>query len=203
LQDKRVWYLTLVVIGLVLSSALTASADGGEDKNTKPDDRWFLTVYGGVSAQKKLGDVLTFTATFPDETYVGVAALAKEVWRYQQWVSLEAEGQVGRFFGKEDQWQFNGLLIGRWHPFPWDKYLDSSLAVGNGVSYNTEISEVERRADEDAGRILNYLLFELALGLPKHPKWHGVVRLHHRSSIKGLVGAGASNYVCVGIKFEF
>ena len=100
-------------------------------------------------------------------------------------------------------WQLNGLLTGRWHPFPWDKYLDSSLAVGNGASYDTKISEVERRADENAGRILNYLLFELTSGLPKYPSWDVVVRLHHRSGIKGLAGAGGSNYVCAGIKFEF
>jgi hypothetical protein len=131
------WYLTLVVIWLVPYPALTGSADSSENGRTKQDDRWFLTVYGGVSAQRKLGDVPTFTATFPDETYTGVAALAKELWRYQQWVSLKAERQVGRFFGKEHQCQLNALLVGRWHPFPWDKYLDSGLAVG-GRSSSTQ-----------------------------------------------------------------
>jgi hypothetical protein len=34
-----------------------------------------------------------------------------------------------------------------------------------GISYYTEVSEVEGEDDEDAQRALNYLLVEVALGL--------------------------------------
>ena len=96
-----------------------------------------------------------------------------------------------------------GVFIGRWHYFPWNKYVDTSFAVGDGLSYYTDVSEVEKEDDEDAQRVLNYLMFELALGLPEYPRWDLVFRIHHRSSVFGLVGAGGSNFVCGGIKFAF
>ena len=169
----------------------------------KSDYKWSLTSYVAVSAQNSLGDVLSFQATFPDDTYIGVVALSREIWRFKQWLSFDLEGQVGKFFGEEHQWQFTGLIDGRWHKFPWNKYVTTSFAFGYGLSYNTDISEVERRDDEDATRLLNYLLFELALGLPKYPRWDLVFRVHHRSEAYGLVGHAGSNYVGAGIKFSF
>ena len=169
----------------------------------KSDYKWSITSYVAVSAQNSLGDVLSFQATFPDDTYIGVVALSREIWRYKQWLSFDLEGQVGKFFGEEHQWQFTGLIDGRWHKFPWNKYVTTSFAFGYGLSYNTDVSEVERRDDEDATRLLNYLLFELALGLPKYPRWDLVVRVHHRSEAYGLIGHAGSNYVGAGLKFSF
>jgi hypothetical protein len=62
---------------------------------------------------------------------------------------------------------------------------------------------VEEENDEDAQQALNYLLFEVALGLPEYPKWDLVFRIHHRSEVFGLYGAGGSNFVGAGIKFSF
>jgi hypothetical protein len=96
-----------------------------------------------------------------------------------------------------------GVLIGRWHYFPWNKWVNTSFAVGDGISYYTEVSEVEEEDDDDAQRTLNYLLFELTLGLPKYPRVDLVFRIHHRSSVFGLAGAGGSNFVTGGFKFAF
>ena len=111
----------------------------------------------------------------------------RELWHYKKYLSFELEGQVAKHFNKDTQWEFVGVLIGRWHYFPWNKYVDTSFAVGDGMSYYTEVSEVEKEDDEDAQRALNYLLFEVALGLPEYPKWDLVFRIHHRSSVFGLV----------------
>ena len=81
--------------------------------------------------------------------------------------------------------------------------MDTSFAVGDGLSYNTHTSDVEKDDDEDAGRWLNYLMFEVTLGLPKYPRWDFVYRIHHRSSIRGQIGEGASNFVTAGFKYAF
>ena len=52
-------------------------------------------------------------------------------------------------------WEFNGLIIARWRLFPWDKYLDTSFAIGDGISYATEVPEIEEKKDTDSGRWLN------------------------------------------------
>ncbi len=198
----RYLHFPVVLSLLLLFSLSNAFADNDKDEDNTLERKWFLTVYGGLHAQKTLGGLLTFQATFPDDTYIAVAALGREFWRYKQ-LSLEVEGQVGKYFGQEHQWQFNGLLIARWHWFPWNKYIDTTLAVGDGISYNTEISKIEKEDDEDAGLVLNYLMFELTLGLPKYRQWDVVVRIHHRSSIYGVAGAGGSNFLTAGIKYSF
>ncbi len=196
------WFL-LLIFALLLGFGSGARADDDQNKNHIKRHKWFLTVYGGAHAQDTIEDVFTFNAKFEDNDYIAVAALAREFWHYQDYISFEAEGQVGKHFNNDTFWEFNGLIIGRWHVFPWDKYVDTSLAVGDGLSCYTEISKVEKDDDDDAQKTLNYLLFELALGLPQYPRWDLVVRIHHRSSVFGLYGAGGSNYVTGGVKFSF
>ncbi len=180
-----------------------AQAEDNKTAENQDTHRWFLTVYGGAHFQDRLLDIFRFQATFPDDTYIAAIALGRELWQYEDWIGLEAEGQVAKHFGTMDHWEFNALLILRWHPFPWDKYIDTSFAVGDGISYATEIPVVEK--DPDAGRTMNYLLYELTFGLSELPDWAFVIRVHHRSSIFGLIDSdyGASNFLCAGIKYFF
>ena len=200
---KRFRWFLLFVFALLLCFGSGARADEDKNEDDKKRHKWFLTVYGGAHAQDDIADVFAFKAKFEDNDYIAVAALAREFWHYEKYISFEVEGQIGKHFNNDTFWEFNGLIIGRWHAFPWNKYVDTSFAVGDGFSYYTEISKVEEDDDDDAQKTLNYLMFELALGLPQYPRWDMVVRIHHRSSIFGLYGAGGSNYVCGGIKFSF
>jgi len=193
----------VVLIVLLLFLLTNAFADDVRNENKAPEYKWFLTIFGGPSAQPDLEHVLSFNMRFEDDTYIAAAALSRELWRYKNWISFETEGQVGKYFGDEHQWQFTGLIIGRWQRFPWDKYLDTSFAVGDGLSYNTETSEIEKEDDENAGKWLNYLMFELTMGMPQYPRWNFVYRIHHRSSVRERIGAGASNFVTFGIKYSF
>ena len=190
-------------IALLLCFGSGALADDDKNEDDIKRHKWFLTVYGGAHAQDDIADVFTFNAKFEDNDYIAVVALAREFWHFKKYISFEVEGQIGKHFNNDTFWEFNGLIIGRWHVFPWNRYVDTSVAVGDGFSYYTEVSKVEKEDDEDAQKTLNYLMFELALGLPQYPRWDLVVRIHHRSSIFGLYGAGGSNYVCGGIKFSF
>ena len=196
------WFLLVL---FVVINCFTSSAPAEDDKEKKEMERykWFVTAYAGAHAQDDINDVVTFQPKFEDNAYVGVVALARELWYYKKYLSFELEGQVAKHFNKDTHWEFVGVLIGRWHYFPWNNYVNTSFAVGDGISYYTEVSQVEKEDDEDAQRALNYLLFEVALGLPEYPKWDLVFRIHHRSSVFGLHGAGGSNFVCAGLKFSF
>ncbi len=123
----RYLHFPVVLISLLLFSLTYTFADDVGNENTTHEDKWFLTVFGGPFALPDLENVLLFNMRFEDDTYIAVSALAREFWRYRKWISFEVEGQVGKYFGNEHQWQFNGLIIGRWHRFPWEKYLDTSL----------------------------------------------------------------------------
>ena len=196
------WFF-LFLFAWLLCLESNALADDGKIEDDIKRPKWFLTVYGGAHVQDDINDIFTFQPKFEDNDYIAVAALAREFWHYKKYISFEVEGQIGKHFNNDTFWEFNGLIIGRWHAFPWNKYVDTSIAVGDGLSYYTEVSKVEKEDDEDAQKTLNYLMFELALGLPQYPRWDLVVRIHHRSSIFGLYGAGGSNYLTGGIKFSF
>ncbi|OEU44276.1 MAG: hypothetical protein BBJ60_05980 [Desulfobacterales bacterium S7086C20] len=143
-------------------------------------------------------------ATYSDGNYIAIGALAREMYRYKQWVSVELEGQIGRHFGRDIcHWEVVGLIIGRWHPFPWDRYMDTSFAIGSGLSYYSDVSQLELEEDEDAHRLLGYLTCELTLCLPQYPRWNLMFRIHHRSGAGGIVGEGSTNYLCGGLKLAF
>jgi len=199
----RYLFFPLVLSLLLFFPLPQAAADDDKTDEDFQQYKWFFTLYGGAYTQSELEDNLMFDIHFTDDTYIIVGALARELWRYEDFISFEVEGQLGKYFGQEHQGQINGLIIARWLKFPWDQYVDTSFAVGDGLSYNTHTSDVEKDDDEDAGRWLNYLMFEVTLGLPKYPRWDFVYRLHHRSSIRELIGAGASNFVTAGFKYAF
>jgi hypothetical protein len=79
-------------------------------------------------------------------------------------------------------------MFGRWHPFPWDKYIDTSFAMGAGLSYYSDKSETESETETHSQRLLGYVAFELAFGLPQYPKWDLMLRIHHRSGADGTIG---------------
>jgi len=193
----------ICILCVLLMRVTQTYADDGKTAEDSKNHPWSITVYGGAHWRDRLLDIFRFQATFPDDTYIAAIALGKELWRYEDWIGLEAEGQVAKHFGTMDHWEFNTLLILRWHPFPWDKYIDTSFAVGDGISYATGVPVVEK--DPDAGHTMNYLLYELTFGLPEYPDWAFVIRVHHRSSIFGVINNdyGASNFLCAGIKYYF
>ena len=197
----KLLYLFLI---LILFSTDT-SANSGEGEYSPKDFKWGLSVYGGLLFQDSLDEITKGTPRIREHSYILVTALTRELWRFRDWFGFELEGQVVRHFDEMNHWEFNGLLVARWHWFPWDKYLDTSFAIGDGISYATEVPKVEKREDSDAGKHQNYLMFELTFGLPQYSKWDVLFRIHHRSSMQGRIGArdAGSNFFCTGIRYNF
>ena len=203
MASRRYCWIVIQLIFLFLNSP-NVGADSSKSEKSESNYKWFVSIYGGPRADETLLDIATLNATYSDGNYVLVGALAREIYRYKQWVSAELEGQVGRHFGsKVDHWEFVGLILWRWHPFPWDKDIDTSFAVGSGLSYNSDGSQIELEKDEGAQRLLGYLAFELTFGLPQYPRWNLMLRIHHRSGANEIIGESGSNYLCGGLQFAF
>jgi len=98
-------------------------------------------------------------------------------------------------------------MIFRWINFPWNNYLTTTLAAGEGVSYVTRIPSIETdgTTSDDSRRLLNYLMFEATFALPSHPEWQLIARIHHRSTAYGTFGNtnGGSNNIGLGIRYYF
>lgn len=198
----RYWIVVPLIFLFLISK--NVSADTLNSETSESDYKWFVSVYGGPHTDENLAEIATLNANYSGGDYLVVGALAREIYQYKQWFGFELEGQVGKHFGsKDDQWEFVGAIFWRWHPFPWDKYVDTSFAFGSGLSYNSDNSQIELDRDDNAQQLLGYLAFEFTFGLPQYPRWNLMLRIHHRSGAKGIIGESASNYLCGGLKFAF
>jgi hypothetical protein len=102
-------------------------------------------------------------------------------------------------------YEFDPYLSFRWANWPWNHYVTTSLAVGEGISYASSVPNVEIRNNKDTKRLLNYLMLEATFAMPSHPELQFVTRIHHRSGAFGLYHAGntGSNDIGVGIRYLF
>lgn len=102
-------------------------------------------------------------------------------------------------------YEFDPYFNIRWVNLPWNHYVDTSFAIGEGISYASSIPSVEMRDNDDTKRLLNYLMFEATFAAPSHPAWQVVARIHHRSGAYGLYHAGnsGSNDIGIGIRYLF
>ena len=175
----------------------------GSHSQALANDTRFVSLYGGRAFYDDLANILSDKEYV--DSYVAVLAVGKGLADYKHYLRLEGEGQVAKHWGEQDHFEFNALLGLRWLPFPWDRYLDTSFAVGAGLSYATDDPEIEVEKNDRTARLLGYLMFELGVVVPQQPKWTLFARVHHRSGAFGLFDgvSGGSNVLGAGLRYAF
>lgn len=165
-----------------------------------------VTVYAGrITDVPAWHDLVTEpqNAGFVD-AYVAVFAASSELKRFfDESLVIETETQIAYNFGDQHHWEFNVAAMPRWRRFPWNHVVDTSVAFGLGLSWATEIPEVEVLLEGESHKLLVYWVMELTLGPPKS-HWAASIRLHHRSPAFGLFGDdGGMNAPSLGIRYSF
>jgi hypothetical protein len=193
----EVWKRLLPILAVACVLFFPKASEARED--------WAATVYG---ASQLRGDIWqTFYEPDFETSYYFIAfAVSRRIYSFTKNLDLELEGQGVKHMGNQHHWEFNGLVTLRWLTFPWNKYIDTTIAIGDGPSYATRKPELEKKIHRGkTSHFLNYLMLELTFALPKAPQWNLVVRLHHRSGIFGTFDGveGASNALGVGLKYRF
>ena len=202
------WQVGLGVLLAVILSVIPAKAavaqDKQQDKAQSKQKDWAVTVYTGRLTDEKLFNTATFDFNFEDAYLIDVG-LSRRLYTYRNYFNIELEGQVAKYFGDQDNWEFDLVAYFRWLLFPWDKYVDTSFAAGAGVSYATSTPEIEEKNYPKTSRFLGALMFEFAFALPKVPEWSLVTGIHHRSGADGLFNGvrGASNAWVLGLRYSF
>lgn len=211
--------LAMLLTGLLRSAdALAAApvpdapgpaATGTAPKPDKPardaPPRWAITVFHGVLAEDGFESTVALRSRLDSHYQLLGIGLSRRLGGYRHYLDYEVEGQVVKHTAGMHHMEFNAVFILRWLPFPWDDTLDTSLAFGEGISYATRVPEYEATHHEHSAEVLNYLLVELAVALPRAPNWSIVARVHHRSGIYTLIDnvRGASNFIGLGVKYRF
>ena len=185
--------LTSLVALLPLASATGAFAEEKE---------WAVTLLGGLYSGKEFRDI--FDGHGFKDSYTAGLSISYQFTDWGKHMRWELEGQMLQHFGEQKMVEFVGSINVRWITFPWDRYLDTSVAFGGGLSVTSEVPELEKRdpRSSEAATLLHYLLLEAAVGLP-NSAWSLVGRIHHRSGIFGLFSHSGSNLLEIGVRYRF
>lgn len=91
----------------------------------------------------------------------------------------------------------------RWANFPWNYTINTSFAIGEGISYASSYPSLEKKSNVNTKRLLNYLMLEATVASPYYPRLQVVARIHHRSGAYGLYHAGntGSNVIGLGVRY--
>lgn len=200
----------IVLAVLFISTAITSFA---EPDPALLDNPWAVFVYAGQMTENTIGKVVAFNFQLDDETLYSLE-LSRQLSPnnpFRRWlqpivgtIELNANGTyrddpVGPIY------EFNPYVSFRWIDFPWNHVITTTFAIGEGLSYDTNIPQVEAENSEETQNLLNYLMLEATFALPKYPRWELVYRIHHRSGVFGLYNAGnnGSTAVGLGIRYRF
>jgi hypothetical protein len=126
---------------------------------------------------------------------------------------LPATGRTVSVSGRKDRSSTtsainrNGNSTPRSHPVgidsPGTRAFATTSAFGLGLSYATEVPEVEVALEDSSKRLLIYWVWEVTFARPG-ARWAASVRLHHRSTGFGLMAEdGGMNAMAAGVRFEF
>ncbi len=164
-----------------------------------------IFVYGGEWTDTRFVEILQLDTDFQD-SYLGTVGLSRTFHRFNRHLDLEGEANLTRHWGKQDHFELNAALNLRWNTFPWDRFVDTSLAYGLGPSYAFGRPYIEERRRRPVSRLLVFMVTEVTAGPPAQweSPWEALVRIHHRSGAFGAVSdAGGSNFITTGLRYRF
>jgi len=128
-------------------------------------------------------------------------------------ISLEAEAGLGKRFGTQTEFEAWAALYARWHLFPWNKWVKTTIGVSTGLSWASGISAFEKRrsGNNEGSQLLHYLSPEATFALPSNPNRELVFRFSHRSGGSDMFGpdsifnhtGGGAQYFLIGTRFRF
>ena len=198
LISRFIGSLLVVLLSHLLSWPLETMAE--------TDRKRFFSLYAGRYSDTALIQNLQLDHDFQD-SHVYVVSIGQELGRHGNVLALELEGQFAIHRGRQNHQEINCAVTLRWLPFPWDQYVDTSFAFGNGLSYATADPPVEIE-NADNGRTaqwLYYILAEWAFAVDDDSEWEVFWRIHHRSGVYGLMADNnaGSNYMGLGLRKRF
>ncbi len=197
-MDRRLQIHVLVAVLALLLRVPASHADASRND-------WALTAYSVILSDDPLEEVLTAQADYQRDYQLVAMALSKQLPSNASAYDFEWELQLVKHVKGQQHYEINGLYGVRWYPLPWDNLIDTSLAVGFGLSYATEHPEFEAITHDKTAQLLGHIMLEAEFRPSSWKQWSLVIRSHHRSGAFGLFNdvRGASNSIGLGIKYRF
>lgn len=174
--------------------------------------RYGALVYLGKITENTLGQVVGMNFSLDQETLYSI-----ELTR-----TFSSDSAVRRYFGplfhrawlnlnityhddpvKGAIYEFAPYFSAHWRLINWQRHLNVYLAIGEGVSYVSNVPLREFRNSDEPKKLLNYLMFEFCFVHPCYSQLELVARIHHRSGVFGLYNANNSGSTAVGLAIRY
>lgn len=169
------------------------------------DGRWWVSVFAGAVAKNELSTIVFQLDPDFGESYVAGFSLGKEFGAITDSLRLEWMATTAVVFGTEDYVDLRFEVGARWIRFPWNDTVFTTIGAFVGPSWISKRSIYEDEEKDEWRRLKNGLSIEFTFAHPEQPGTALVARLHHRSSIFGLIpDAGTpSDFLTLGVKKRF
>jgi hypothetical protein len=193
-----------LIPALTLSLGLLLATPGTGCAGT--ERLWSVFAYGGQWTDTRFVHIIFRGRTEFHSSYVWVAGVSRQIYPLGRHLASEGELNVARHSGLQHHLEWNSAVLLRWRTFPWDRYVNTTLAYGLGLSYAQERPAIEEQPHRRAVHTLLSMPAELTFAPPsaRGSPWEGMLRIHHRSGAFGVVrDAGGSNFLSLGVRYRF
>jgi hypothetical protein len=184
-------------------------------------------VYGGAATRTSMPAMFALDGdlSFAAEEFIApwdwdftgtglvAGALSRRLLTFAGVIDIEGETGIGQRFGNMRETEFWVALYARWTWFPWNHIVRTTIATSTGFNFATGVPAAEREWDSTrrGSKLLHFFSPEITLGLPSHPDWDLVARIHHRSGGRILFGeidmfngvGGGVHFATLGIRYRF
>jgi hypothetical protein len=195
------------------ASASSSSSSQDVDPNGSEGRHWAILLYHGLMTDNSLWQVIGARGVVFKYGNVSTIDILHELAHENPfrkfWQPLVGTIYVGANLSMHldslgGGAEFAPYLMWRWRHLPLEKYLVSTIGVGEGVSYVTAVP-LRDRAQGGAGKqLLDFMAVETTFGPPSHHEIEFVLRIQHRSPAFGLFGtAVSSNALGLGARYFF
>ena len=198
----------VAALGLTIASLAgeTARASTEQGASFSPwSDGWSLGVHVGRAIRQSVrsGEAfLPYEWDFRDY-YLASAGVRKDVARLSRHSRLLTEANLAWISGDEEYAEASLTPALTWETFPWDRAVDTTAAIGVGLSYSSRATDI----DATGRRWMASMIFELDFQPAPWSAWSVYARLHHRSNAWGVFGGGSgsrgSNFPAIGVRYAF
>ncbi|UUV17204.1 hypothetical protein NRK67_04690 [Fusobacteria bacterium ZRK30] len=214
-----------IIIALITLLSLNLYGETeGEGKSRKAFDvdgnKYIIRPLYGIATQSDLGDLLAFKDLKKDPNDGKIAGIQVERYVYKRPydfpinITLQSSfithfnsysGEETDYYTNDNTYEINFGIKIYWTEFPWDKYVRTRLGVSEGLSYTSNITNLERynQYNEKNSNYLNYIDITLSFNAKDITKIDDLedtyigMGISHRSGIFGTINGvdGGSNNV--------
>lgn len=171
------------------------------------DRPWSILLYGGITMNEDLSQIVVFNASSSGEQIYSLEGAY--IFYRNLFCELQVAGNFAMRFDSHQSPVEEGDVYAmlRLISFPWNKYVYTTIAAGEGVSLTSDEPYSEKLNTKGSPNFLDFLTFELTFSLPSHPEWQLVGRIHHRSGMYGTFCSrdfnAGSNALGIGVRYFF